>query len=114
MKNLFLLLSVFIALPALSADSFVVDENKLRDAFAYHLKDSDSAKFRNIRTKKDKEYKNIHVICGDVNAKNQYGAYDGFVPFRAGRRGADEKGTEEYVVVGTGLVMQELCSRDGL
>ncbi|MFA2885149.1 hypothetical protein [Acinetobacter pittii] len=43
---------------------------KVEDAVRYYLKDGDSAKFRNV-------IKN----CGEVNAKNSWGAYAGFTRF---------------------------------
>ncbi|WP_151776640.1 hypothetical protein, partial [Acinetobacter nosocomialis] len=43
---------------------------KVEDAVRYYLKDGDSAKFRNV-------IKN----CGEVNAKNSWGAYSGFSRF---------------------------------
>lgn len=43
---------------------------KVEDAVRYYLKDGDSAKFRNV-------IKN----CGEVNAKNSWGAYAGFSRF---------------------------------
>ncbi|HFG6963640.1 hypothetical protein NQ777_06650 [Acinetobacter baumannii] len=43
---------------------------KVEDAVRYYLKDGDSAKFRNV-------IKN----CGEVNAKNSWGAYTGFTRF---------------------------------
>lgn len=43
---------------------------KVEDAVRYYLKDGDSAKFRNV-------IKN----CGEVNAKNSWGAYAGFARF---------------------------------
>ena len=44
------------------------------------LKDPDSAKFRNVRMKK---YDDMHIICGEVNAKNSYGGYTGYKKFAA-------------------------------
>lgn len=43
---------------------------KVEDTVRYYLKDGDSAKFRNV-------IKN----CGEVNAKNSWGAYAGFTRF---------------------------------
>jgi hypothetical protein len=52
---------------------FVQNEGEARVRWA--LKDSDSAKFRNGFTTTKKEEK---IFCGEVNAKNEYGAYGGF------------------------------------
>jgi hypothetical protein len=52
----------------------------------HDLKDPDSAKFRNRF-----EYTNSRgftVVCGEINAKNSYGAYAGFQRFAATKLGA--------------------------
>lgn len=49
------------------------------------LKDPDSAKFRNVRMK---TYDGLHIVCGEVNAKNSYGGYTGYKRFAAGPREA--------------------------
>lgn len=46
------------------------------------LKDPDSARFRNFRVYKISELGTPRV-CGEVNAKNSYGGYNGFTPFVA-------------------------------
>lgn len=45
------------------------------------LKDPGSAQFRNVRLV---PYGAARVICGEVNGKNSYGGYVGFVRFAAG------------------------------
>lgn len=44
----------------------------------HFLKDSDSAKFRDVFISR---YEDGVVACGEVNAKNSYGAYSGFSKF---------------------------------
>lgn len=44
------------------------------------LKDPDSAKFRNVRMR---NYDGMHIICGELNAKNSYGGYTGYKKFAA-------------------------------
>lgn len=46
------------------------DLKKVQEAVKYMLKDGESARFRNVVGN-----------CGEVNAKNSYGAYDGFSRF---------------------------------
>src|SRR4051794_20206182 len=41
-----------------------------------------SAQFRNIRVGK-KEMRGLPTFCGEVNAKNRFGGYVGFMPFAA-------------------------------
>jgi hypothetical protein len=45
---------------------------------AYELKDPTSALFRNVRKGTDKF---SHMICGEINGKNSFGAYAGYSPF---------------------------------
>lgn len=56
------------------------DIDRARTAVVNHLKDTDSAKFRNERQVLDRG------ICGDVNGKDGFGAYSGFTPFFAMKR----------------------------
>jgi hypothetical protein len=56
------------------------DIDRARTAVADHLKDPDSAKFRNERQVSDGS------VCGEVNGKNGFGAYSGFAPFFAMKR----------------------------
>jgi hypothetical protein len=44
------------------------------------LKDPDSAQFRNVRLL---DFNPGRLVCGEVNAKNGFGAYVGFTPFVA-------------------------------
>lgn len=53
------------------------DIKALRVAMDDKLKDSDSAKFKDVRIAGD------GVTCGLVNSKNSYGAYSGYQPFMA-------------------------------
>lgn len=56
------------------------DIDRARTSVASHLKDPDSAKFRNERQVSDV------AICGEVNGKNMFGAYSGFAQFLAMKR----------------------------
>lgn len=42
------------------------------------LKDPSSAQFQNLHVR-------LATLCGEVNAKNSFGAYTGFEPFRSGK-----------------------------
>ena len=46
------------------------------------LKDPESARFRN---QKIIEFRGGKLLCGEVNAKNSYGGYVGFLPYMASR-----------------------------
>lgn len=50
-------------------------ENEVREILQSALKDAESAKLRKLRRTATGD------ICGEVNAKNSYGAYSGFEPF---------------------------------
>ena len=47
------------------------------------LKDCGSARFRNVRfiMSKKTDGSMAPIVCGEVNAKNSYGGYEGFQPF---------------------------------
>jgi hypothetical protein len=64
---------IILAALALAACNPVA-ELQAKRAVAARMKDPDSAKFRNVRSVGD-------AICGDVNGRNGFGAYAGFVPF---------------------------------
>jgi len=45
----------------------------------YGLTDPDSAHFRDLYVRKDKEH--AFVVCGEVNSRNRMGGYDGYQRF---------------------------------
>src|SRR3546814_18623827 len=49
---------------------------RARLAVAAELKDPDSTKFRNLLAYPDK-----NLVCGEINGKNSFGAYSGFIDF---------------------------------
>lgn len=57
-------------------------ESEARDALAANLKDAKSAEFRSL-VESDRDTNDQKMICGEVNSKNSFGAYSGFVPFMA-------------------------------
>lgn len=54
---------------------------RVKRGVSRRMKDPDSVKFRDIVLR---PYAKGHVLCGQVNAKNSYGAYAGFSQFVAG------------------------------
>ena len=81
------------------------------DAIRNRMKDPASAQFRNVRLR---PYGSGQVVCGEVNAKNSYGGYVGFVPFVAsafvGRlEETDRRYPSINAMANTGLV--EACGR---
>jgi len=65
----------FSSFPSFAKDDFVENAKKV---VADRMKDPESVKFRNLKTIKDD---GLRLLCGDVNAKNSYGAYIGYAPF---------------------------------
>ena len=53
---------------------------KVKKILLSELKDPESAKFRNVSVYRTAE---ARVVCGELNAKNSYGGYIGFVQFMA-------------------------------
>jgi hypothetical protein len=52
--------------------------NLVKDSATRKLTDPFSAQFRNVRVVANEQYE---VVCGEMNAKNLYGGYVGFVDF---------------------------------
>lgn len=61
-----------------------------------NFKDPGSAQFRNLRVVK---FQTGKLVCGEVNAKNSYGAYVGFKPFVGGPIKAILLETSEYSAI---------------
>ncbi len=54
----------------------------MQDKVRERLKDPESAEFRKARVYRG--FNNIPAVCGEVNAKNAFGGYNGFSGFIAG------------------------------
>lgn len=87
MKAAVLLAGVLVATPAVAQyDKFVREAKAIAAA---ELKDPDSAKFRNLFVSRYDKYEDGELIlCGEMNAKNAFGAYVGFKPFMTARNEA--------------------------
>lgn len=76
------ILAVVATLGSAHAAGAVSDNEKLleraRQAAAHDLKDPGSAQFRSLEISPTLPSN----VCGEINAKNSYGAYVGFQPFR--------------------------------
>jgi hypothetical protein len=102
----------FLGSAAVAQTAPELDEKLLRAAFAPTLKDADSARFRAIQYKAEKEA-GVWAMCGEVNAKNSYGGYVGFAPFLA-LVIKKEQGPLTYVPMGTGDAVGDVCTAEGL
>ena len=89
-----------------------LNEKALRLGFESLLKDADSAKFRDIEYKAS-ENAGSWTMCGEVSAKNSYGAYNGYEAFLA--MAIKEKNTPiKYLVFGIGEASAKVCTDRGL
>lgn len=112
--------SVFLTIPLIFSSAVCFAGGKpatasdiagIKEAMEDRLKDSDSAKIKDVRLNGDE--KSGWQFCGSVNAKNSYGAYSGFTPFM----GMKLKGTDgniSYVVLGVDDSVEQVCRKYGL
>lgn len=106
---------VFPSAISLAADAPQTDTEALRNALSKTLKDADSAKIENVRyAAKGGEHPSWDV-CGDVNAKNSYGAYTGFSPFFGLAFPKPNDGGLTYVIITANAeVASVMCAKSGL
>lgn len=76
-----LLIVSFISAPVFAQASYVALAAKAKATVVHDLKDPDSAKFRGIGIYKSTTGKGGVTVCGEVNAKNAFGAYVGYKRF---------------------------------
>lgn len=80
MRNLLLLAALVCGAASAQTDySEVV--TRAKSAVTRDLKDPSSAQYRNLYISESTGAH--HTLCGEINAKNGYGAYVGFKPFYA-------------------------------
>lgn len=84
-----------------------------KEAAANNLKDPGSAQFRNVRVVM---YGNSKIVCGEINGKNSYGGYVGFVPFVASTTAAtlydrDSRYAEVTTAANVGITTACLSNR---
>lgn len=89
--------------PAFAEQADETDLAGLRRAMDNHLKDAESARFKDVRIGSD------GTTCGLVNAKNSYGAYAGYEPFLALKLGAGS-----FYVIGIEEASGKVCAQQGL
>lgn len=108
-----LMLIASIALPALSqGKGYAPLVAKAKTAISRGLKDPDAAKFRNIGIYKSTTGKGGVSVCGEVNAKNSYGAYVGYKSFVVSGDMAyinDEENAGMYGVLGPALCHERIA-----
>ena len=79
--DLLFFIAAAIAVPAFAQPGYGAMAAKAKVIAAHDLKDPDSAKFRDIGIYKSTTGKGGVTVCGEINAKNAYGAYIGFRRF---------------------------------
>lgn len=92
-----------------------VNEKALRAAMDDYLKDAESARFKQIKLKATSDAADLWLICGSVNSKNSFGAYEGHQPFFVmGVTGTPKQPIKTFVGMTIGDVAQLRCSQEGL
>ena len=81
MKKTGILIFLSMSLAVFAGEIPKINEIVLREAMQEKLKDADSAKLRKLEIFASKKSNEVFHICGEVNAKNGFGAYVGFTPF---------------------------------
>jgi hypothetical protein len=92
---------IVVALSASLAACGVRVQSEAMEAVAAQMKDPASAQFRGLKS--GKTGTGFVFVCGEVNAKNSYGGYNGYRPFlwREGTYGVrltDDKGELAFLV----------------
>lgn len=103
-KSLLGIVLVASTAPVFSADFSDADFEGLRKAMDSNLRDSVSARFKDVKLGKDGT-----TVCGFVNAKNSYGAYTGYEPFLATKLSGGR-----YFVAGIGGSAGAVCHNRGM
>lgn len=109
MKTLVVIIVIFMAQNATAAldESDTIVFNEGRSVITKDLKDPDSAKFRNeyiIRNPSNKTW-----LCGEINAKNGYGAYTGYTRYIVGK--VKQKIVSFLESNGEDEVMDSMCDK---
>lgn len=109
-----LMLAASVALPAFpQGKGYSALVAKAKTTITQNLKDPDAAKFRNIGIYKSTTGKGGVSVCGEVNAKNSYGAYIGFRKFVVsddlGAIDGEESGPS-YSILGEALCYEKVAS----
>lgn len=102
-KAMLLLGTLAVSMSAVAGSVSPQDLKGIKSAMDDRLKDSESAKLKDVRIAED------GTVCGLVNAKNSYGAYAGYEPFIAMKLS-----TGKFYVVGVGPESGQLCASKGI
>ena len=110
MKSWISALALLACFSAYGQQAPKLNERLLKEALEEELKDSDSAKIKDMRYKPDGA--GLWLMCGRVNAKNSYGAYAGYQRFS----GFVEKEGQQikYLVLALGEIAEGYCQSKGM
>jgi hypothetical protein len=88
---------------AFAAPGTAQDVRAIKASLQSRLKDADSAKIRGVQVAAD------GTTCGMLNAKNSYGAYNGFEPFLAVKLSGGK-----FYFIGSGDTAAHMCADKGM
>lgn len=69
-----------VAAPVVLAQNHTTFVSSAKRALTKDFKDPDGAKYRDLAVYRELDGKDLY-LCGEVNAKNSYGAFTGYTPF---------------------------------
>lgn len=114
MKAAILGLGVVMVSVAVQAAPMSTQQSKaMRNAVTEEFKDPTSAQLRKIELMdgRNASKPGEGIYCGEVNAKNSYGAYTGFMPFIAAVLGDEALAINVAQDQDSVVVVRELCRR---
>lgn len=107
MRYLLLAATIIVCAQVAHAQAPKVDEKAVGKVIAESLKDPDSLRLRNVRLNAADEPNTWH-LCGEYNAKNEFGGYQGFQHF-VGSATRSGKGLV-YIVRDAGDFARSFCT----
>jgi len=107
-------LAVLLVLPSTTFAALSATQlKKLKAAVSEDFKDPGSAQFRKIELMDGRNAKQPGegIYCGEVNAKNSYGAYTGFMPFVGAVVGNEALAMKVADDADGAAVVREICQK---
>lgn len=104
MRIAFIMLLTAFFSTASAAPVGKAEEKKVLSAMDDLLFDSESARLKDVGVFKAKDGGNI--VCGQVNAKNRYGAYVGYTPFMGIKLDSGD-----YLIIGISEAAGAVCEK---
>lgn len=107
-------IAFLIVSPAIAATHKATSKElaTIKQAFSDRLKDPYSVKLKDVQIKED------GTVCGEINAKNSYGAYTGYTRFNGVYFARDKNGNPFAMILaiddGDSAIAQTMCTKAGL